>query len=512
MPRSLIQAHDRVKTLEWDSSYVQQPDRYPTKYHIPSTTKDPFRHLLRDFLAMESEKDDRAYGGLMDVLARTNAVNNADPTFSEILKAMLPALRDGEYYAMQSMMQLGESVKNPELRQGYLAQELDEIRHVQSEAWLTRYYAKHYIDPAGFNVGPKCREWNPFLMAVRAGLSSFATEDPIVGCLNLQVIGETAYTNPLFVAMTEVAARSGDTVLPSLFLSIQSDEGRHMANGYATLSAVLQDDRNLEFLQDDLNEGFWRQHRPLDLLLGIAFDYFRDRSADTKPYRESWDSWIWHDWAGSYIGKLEKFGLTVPPSVFKAREDVPWMGHTGALFLYALWPINFWRQAPVPPEMFDWLEKHYPGWYRYFGPFWEDAVERADPANGSLALEAFPEIPPLCRICLLPCILPRIDCSEVYLESYGGRNHAFCSTICRGIFHRDPLRYLQNENFGEHYHGWDLADVIVDMGLLRSDGKTLIGQPHLNMERMWTIDDIRRIGWILKYPVLDNTEGYSSNS
>ena len=503
MPRSLIQAHERVKTLDWEPSYAERPPRYPTRYHIPARTKDPFRQLLRDFLAMEAEKDDRAYGGLLDVLARTDAVNKADPVFTEMLKVLLPALRDGEYFAMKAMMIMGETVENAELRQGYLAQELDEVRHVQSEAWLNRYYAKHYHDPAGFNVGGKVREWHPISQAVRAGLDGFIANDPVVDCLQLQVIGETAYTNPLFVAMTEVAARSGDTVLPSLFLSIQSDEGRHMANGYATLSAVLQDDRNLDFLQGDLDEAFWRIHRPFDTLLAVTFDYFRDRSVPTKPYREYWDAWIWHDFGGSYMGKLEKFGVKPPTGLPQARRDLTWMGHTAALFLYAIWPLNFWRMAPVPEQAFSWFEDHYPGWYSFFGPFWEDAVPQADPANRSLALEAFPEIPPLCRVCLLPCILPRVDMAEVHIEQYGGRNHAFCSKVCQGIFHRAPYRYLEHVNFGERFHGWDLADVIVEMGLLREDGKTLIGQPHLNLEKMWTIDDIRAIGWEIKYPLAE---------
>jgi methane monooxygenase component A alpha chain/propane monooxygenase large subunit len=152
-------------------------------------------------------------------------------------------------------------------------------------------------------------------------------------------------------------------------------------------------------------------------------------------------------------------------------------------------------------EAFAWFEDHYPGWYAFFGPFWEDAVEKADPANGSLALEAFPEIPPLCRVCLLPCVLPRIDISEVHIEQYEGRNHAFCSAICQRMFHKHPEHYLNHLNFGEKFDGWDLADVIVELGLLREDGKTLIGQPHLSLEKMWTIDDIRAIGWELRYPL-----------
>lgn len=503
MARSLVKAHERVKTLEWEPTYVSGPEPYPTKYHIPNKTKDPFRHLLRDFLAMETGKDEPIYGALTDVLARTNAVNKADPAYSEILKPMLPGIRDGEYLATQLMIMLGATVQNPELRQGYLAQELDELRHAQSETWLMRYYAKRYHDPAGFNTGAQAMEWNPFMMAFRAFELSLMACDPIEGCLSLQVVTEAAYTNPLFVALTEVAALSGDDVIPGLFLSIQSDECRHMANGFSTLSALLCDDRNFEFLQDDLEMAIWRNHRAFDTILSVVYDYNRDHSVDSRPYRECWDEWVWHDFAGSYLGKLEKFGLTVPDVLGTARKNVEWMGHTGALFLYALWPLNFWRQAAVPESSFDWFETHYPGWYGYFGPFWEDAAEWADPASGRLAMEALPEIPPLCRVCVTPCVLPRLDLAQVQVEEYGGRNHAFCSAICRRAFYAAPERYLQYQNFGERFHGWDLADAIVEMGLLREDGKTLIGQPHFSTERMWTIDDIRRVGWELRYPLVE---------
>ena len=38
------------------------------------------------------------------------------------------------------------------------------------------------------------------------------------------------------------------------------------------------------------------------------------------------------------------------------------------------------------------------------------------------------------------------------------------------------------------YDGWDLADAIVDLNFVRSDGKTLIPQPHLRFDDkdMWT--------------------------
>ena len=51
------------------------------------------------------------------------------------------------------------------------------------------------------------------------------------------------------------------------------------------------------------------------------------------------------------------------------------------------------------------------------------------------------------------------------------------------------------------YHGWDLADVILKLGLVREDGKTLVAQPSIDLKRMWTIDDIRRLNFEVKDPL-----------
>ena len=39
------------------------------------------------------------------------------------------------------------------------------------------------------------------------------------------------------------------------------------------------------------------------------------------------------------------------------------------------------------------------------------------------------------------------------------------------------------------YHGWNWADVVSDMGYVRDDGKTLVAQPHLDLDprKMWTL-------------------------
>jgi hypothetical protein len=497
--RNVIEAHDRVKDFDWEFSYVQKPDRYPTKYQIPSKTKDPFRTLLREYFSMEQEKDDRQYGALEDALARSGSVGKAQPRWMEIMKLALPVLNFGEYAAMKSVGQLIDTIENAELRQGYMAQMLDEVRHFQQEAYLTRYFTKHAQDPEGFAQGFKLRGTNLFNRAGRAALEAFFVGDPIEGALNLQVVAETAYTNPIFVALTEVAAANGDQATPSVFLSIQSDEARHMANGYSTLAAVVSNPANLPHLQTDFNRAFWRQHAFLDPFLAAVWDYFQmNRGAS---YLEKWREWVEEDWAGAYIARLAPFGLQAPRWFGQASERVPWAGHTAAMVAFASWPLQFLRFDPPTAADMDWFELKYPGWYGYYGKFWEEYRRLCDPRAGAIPLSLFSSLPPLCRVCQMPCLFPRPDISACRIKMYGGKQQAFCSTACEYIFDEDPQRYLAYDTFYELYDGYDIADYIVENGLLRADGKTLIAQPSLDAERMWTIDDIRALRYEIRNPL-----------
>lgn len=50
------------------------------------------------------------------------------------------------------------------------------------------------------------------------------------------------------------AAAYGDKILASTMLTIQPDEARHLANGWATLVTLLQDDRNIPLIQAALDK------------------------------------------------------------------------------------------------------------------------------------------------------------------------------------------------------------------------------------------------------------------
>ena len=82
-----------------------------------------------------------------------------------------------------------------------------------------------------------------------------------------------------------------------------------------------------------------------------------------------------------------------------------------------------------------------------------------------------------------------------------GGEYAVCSEGCEWILTKWPKAYTGRKQFWSRYHGWDLADVILDLGYVRPDGQTLIGQPLIEQKRLWTIDDIRALRYEIKDPL-----------
>ncbi len=502
MAANLIQAHEKIKGMEWDFSYASTESPIRTKFHIPKKGKDPFRHLIRDYMTMEAEKDDRQYG-FLDGAVRMNNPNQAEERWVEVMKAFTAVFPYPEYTAIKLMGALITAVNNQELRQGYLAQMLDEIRHYQQQLALGRYYLKHYHDPAGFDIPMKALGNNLLGTAVRGVAESFLACDPIEGAISLQVMGATTFTNPVFVSVPKAAAANGDHAVPSVFLSIQSDESRHMANGYATLVTLLGDDRNVPLIQQVLDKHFWRFSRFVDSAVALLTEYFTVHKIE--PYVDLWKHWVIEDWVNSYIGKLEKFGIKPPRFLEEDAKHLQWMSHTTAMFVYASWPLMFWRFDPPNERDIEWFEKHYTGWHTYYGKFWENYNQMTDPDAGMLPLKLFPTIPPVCQVCLLPCIYPRPDISTARIREHNGRKIAFCSEACEWTFNLEPRRYQSYVHLYEKFDGWNLADVIRYLGYIRPDGKTLIAQPSLRRDcRMWTIDDIERVGYEIKNPLEHN--------
>jgi hypothetical protein len=149
------------------------------------------------------------------------------------------------------------------------------------------------------------------------------------------------------------------------------------------------------------------------------------------------------------------------------------------------------------------VKKHYPGWHQIYGGYWEGYRALADPAGKPYHTTGTPG---------LAAVLPSLPIAMRDAPSRPERSadrrswpqkFARCSEGCEWIFTNWPRVYPSRKQFWERYHGWDLADVILDLGYVRPDGKTLIGQPALDLERLWTIEDIRRLKYAIKDPLLE---------
>lgn len=498
MAASLENVHEKAKSYDWPFSVGDQRPKFPSQYIIPPKGKDPFRMLIRDYMKMEAEKDDRTHG-FLDAAVRMRVANRADPRLMETLKLTLPALTFAEFEAVAATGMLISSVQNQEIRLGYQAQMMDEMRHAQLEMALRHYYVKHWQDPAGWDIAQQALYQLPAGLIGIGAFSAFTSGDPIDIIINLNVVLETAYTNILLVATPQIAVANGEDALATTFLSIQSDEARHMANGYGALMAVLGDERNIPRVNTALERFFWLGHRQLDAITGWQAEY----GATVRPwaYRDQWEEWVGDDFISSYMERLTPFGVQVPRRAAKAAEDVTWLHHTSGMGLSALWPVNFWRSPIMGPADFEWFENHYPGWHALYGGFWEGQAQMADPASGRIMLQEFPALPPLCQVCQLPCVMPRPDRAETRILDLDGQRYALCSEGCEWIFTNWPAVYSGRKQFWSLFHGWDLADVIIELGLVRPDGKTLVGQPGIDLKRMWTVDDIRRLGYEVKDPL-----------
>ena len=393
-----------------------------------------------------------------------------------------------EVGAGRCMSMLMSAVPNNELRNGYHVQFVDEIRHTGMQMSLARWYAKHVPDPAGWNLGPKAFWVGPHQPGLNM-LTHFIVGDPIQCAFTLQVVAETAFTNIVFVATPDVAARNGDFTLPTTYLSVQSDEARHISNGYATLLTVLQDDHNAPLIDRDLQQAFWINHAFIDVFSAVVTEYFsRDRS-DPECFLDKWDRWVRDDWHRAYIMKLGKLGLDIPPDMFeRARErmatDPPPPCDPGFCRLAA----GSWRFDPLDERDFEWFESKYPGWYaavrRVLG-----GVPRRAPTrrNGFLPLDFINLAPPFCWTCQGLCVSEEDRRHRIV----GGRTRFYCSKECRWLDESNPGRYTGDRNYLDRYHGWEASEVIQDLGFVRADGETLIGQPHLGAHGRWTLSDIR---------------------
>ena len=216
--QDLIEFHEKAKSYDWKFTVGDQRPKYKSKYIIPEKGRDPFRMLVRDYMKMESEKDNGTYG-MLDGALRMGMADRIQPRFVECLKLTLPDLTNAEFQAVAACGGIISSVQNQELRQGYQAQMLDEIRHTQLEMSLRNYYVKHWQDPAGWDIAQKALYQHPGGIVSLGEFYHFNTGDPIDCIVALNIVIETAFTNILLVAVPQIGVANGDHALATTFLT-----------------------------------------------------------------------------------------------------------------------------------------------------------------------------------------------------------------------------------------------------------------------------------------------------
>jgi propane monooxygenase large subunit len=508
--KSVTKAHNKIQELSWEPTFATPVKRFPTDYTFEKAPKkDPLKQVMQSYFPMQEEKDHRVYGAI-DGAVRGNMWRQVQPRWMEWQKLFLSIIPFPEISAARAMPLLTQAVPNPEIHNGLALQMIDEVRHSTIQMNLKRQYMKNYIDPAGFEITQRAFHNNYAGTIGRQFGEGFITGDAITAaCIYLQVVAETAFTNTLFVAMPSEAAANGDYLLPTVFLSVQSDESRHISNGFGTLLMVLGDERNHDLLERDLRYAWWNNHAVVDAAIGTFIEYgTKDRRKDRESYAEMWRRWVYDDYYRSYLIPLEKHGLRVPHDLVEEAWNRIWNHgyvHKVAQFFATGWPVNYWRIDPMTDEDFEWFEHKYPGWYNEYGKWWEHYRNLSEP-NGHKPI-AFEDTgyvyPHRCWTCMVPALIRE----DTIMDEVDGQVRTYCSETChwtdkvafrptyQGRETPAQGRLTGKREWETLYHGWDLADIQKDLGYVRDDGNTLVPQPHVLFDdkKMWTLDHMRGI-------------------
>lgn len=511
----IAEAARRVADLGWTPSYVKEAMAFPTDYKISKAPRDPMKQVLRSYFPMQEEKDNRVYGAL-DAALRGDMFRNVEPRWIEWMKLFLAIIPFPEISAARSMATLGQLAPGDDLRTGFTMQMIDEFRHSTIQMNLKKWYMENYIDPAGFDITEKAFGKCYATTIGRQFGEAFLTGDAITASnIYLQVVAETAFTNTLFVAMPSEAARNGDYALPTVFLSVQSDESRHIGNGHSMLMSVLKEPDNHLLLERDIRYSFWQNHMIVDAAIGTIIEYgTKHRDKNKESYAELWHRWIFEDYYRTYLLPLEKYGIKIHhDDVHEAFDSIVKKNyvHKIAQFFSAGWWANFWRIEAMTERDFEWFESKYPGWYDEFGVWWENYAKLSKPGSVPITFADTGYVyPHRCWSSLVPCVIRE----DFQVDEVDGELYTYASEVDRWT-HKEAFaaeyqgrstpamgRFSGRRQWEEVYDGWDLADAIQDMGFVRPDGKTLVAQPHLSFEEkdMWTLDHVR--GHTIRSPLL----------
>src|SRR6516164_3101778 len=176
--------------MDWEPSYINPADKYvePTRFFLPRKAADPFKTFVREYFQMEREKDIRHFA-MLESASRFQSAT-PDGRWMEAMKFVLSNLSMLEYSAGRQMGRMARAVAPTELRQGYMMQSLDEMRHTQLEMNTLRHHMRTWEDPAGYDIALYGAATNVGSNIFRAFVEDSLVCDPIESSIAIQVFGE----------------------------------------------------------------------------------------------------------------------------------------------------------------------------------------------------------------------------------------------------------------------------------------------------------------------------------
>ena len=339
--------------------------------------------LVRDYLKAEAEKDERTHGFLEGAL-RMGVAEKVEPRFNECLKLTLPDLTNAEFQAVSACGGIIASVQNQEIRQGYQAQMLDEIRHTQLEMALREYYVRHSPRPGGLGhlaEGDSSAPGRPRLDRRVPALQHRRSDR--LRRRSQRHHRDRVHQHPAGGR----AADRGDERRPRARHDVPVDSvGRSAPHGQRLRHAARGAERPSQRPQD--------QRGARAPLLARAQGARRARRLADGIRRARPAVGLQGPMAGVGGRRLRR---RLPRSAHRVRRaaaargwrrrratSTGWCTRSGSSFA-AMWPLNFWRSDAMDARDAEWFEKHYPGWNGVYGGLWDTHRQLADPADGRAA-------------------------------------------------------------------------------------------------------------------------------
>ena len=441
------ESYKYMTRLGWDVSYQKEEDVYPymkyegIKINDWNAWDDPFRMTMDSYWKLQAEKDKKLYS-IIDAFAQNNGQKNiSDARYVNALKIFLQAVTPVEHKVVSGFSNVARNFKGEGATVACQMQAIDELRHYQTQVHTISHYNK-YFDGFSEYTTLVNRIW--YLSVPKSFSDDVATAGPFEFMVAVGFSFEFVLTSLLFVPFMSGAAYNGDMATVTFGFSAQSDESRHMTLGLEAVKFMLeQDPDNVPIVQEWMDKWLWRGYRLLSIVSAMM-DYMLPNSPTS--WSEAVSLYIEQN-AMALYSDLERYGIEKPMKMLeKIVAEKEHYSHQVWKTLYVHGNAEAFHTWMPDEEKMNWLSEKYPNTFdKYYRPVFEEYKKRE--AEGERYYST--TLPALCQTCQLPLLFTDVQNGKetVYTHAsteFEGDKYHFCSDECKGIFKREPQKFVQS--------------------------------------------------------------------